>query len=124
LGVKNKKKQHIFDYNSLKMIALATKIQVVKENMLRIKDTKKNRRAQSGWVHFKLSPKQSRRVGCSELMKFFLQKPSISTHLPSLTGRGMVVGDPCFYQHSVPNGTGNSGGKNRPVRDEMLVEMR
>jgi ATP-dependent Lon protease len=25
-------------------------------------------------------------------------------------GRWMVVGEPCFYQHFVPNGTGNGGG--------------
>jgi hypothetical protein len=55
------------------------------------------------------------RVGCANVMKFFLQKSSISTHILSLTGRGMVVGEPCFYQHFIPNGTGNGGGKIVPL---------
>jgi hypothetical protein len=29
-------------------------------------------------------------------------------HIPSLTGRLIVAGDILFYQHSVPDGTGNA----------------
>jgi hypothetical protein len=43
----------------------------------------------------------SRRVGCSELMKFFLKKSSISTNISSLTGRGMAVEKSSCYGRDV-----------------------
>jgi hypothetical protein len=52
------------------------------------------------------------------VMKFFLKKSSISTPIPSLTGRGMMVEKTRFYQHFVPNGTGNGGGKIVPLGTE------
>jgi hypothetical protein len=60
-------------------------------------------------AHFKLSPKQSRRdyratkmrsirlprrQGCSEVMKFFLKKSTVSTNIPSIAGRAMATAAP------------------------------
>jgi hypothetical protein len=46
----------------------------------------------------------------TQILRIYTEKALYGTfiHIPSLTGRLIVAGDILFYQHSVPDGTGNA----------------